>query len=193
MGAAELLICTEAEYLAMDRAAEERHEFMDGEVFSMAGGSLMHDRITFNLTALLRSTLRGRPCRGYTSNMRVKGGPNYVYPDATIVCGPSQIQDYDILLNPKVVFEVLSPSTEGYDRGRKFAFYRNLESLQECVLIAQDEAMVEHYVRESDGKWTLQSYGPGDVLRLPSVDIKIPIDELYEGVQNESEFYEHKS
>ena len=143
-------LLTPEEYLARERRAETKSEYLRGEVFAMAGASRAHNLIASNAAGELRQQLRDRPCEVYPSDMRVKVSPSglYTYPDVTVVCGEPQFEDaeVDTLLNPKVLVEVLSPSTADYDRGGKFTHYRRLPSLQEYVLISQDRPLVEHYV-----------------------------------------------
>lgn len=150
-------------YLAFERAADRKHEYHDGQLFAMAGASRAHAQIVTNLVASLAGLLRGRPCSVYSSDLRVKVSPTglYTYPDVVIACGEHRFEDEheDTLLNPVVIIEVLSPSTEGYDRGKKFAHYRTLDSLAEYLLVAQDEPRIEQYVRQPDGNWLLHEAG----------------------------------
>lgn len=173
---------TAAEYLAFERAAEERHEYIDGEIVAMAGGTSEHSLIAANLVAELRAALRERPCRAYSSDLRVKieSSQSYTYPDVSVVCGPPRFEDAkrDVLLNPLAIFEVLSDSTEGYDRGEKFAHYRTVPSLADYVLVSQRSALVEHYHRQADGTWLLRALGPGERLVLESLG-EVAVDEIY--------------
>lgn len=188
MGAAEKLDpvrMTEEEYLAMDRASLDcKHEYVDGEVFAMAGGSWNHSKMIHNLSALIHHALRGKPCQGASSELRVKVGKTYVYPDATIVCGQPTFADNckDILTNPTVVFEVLSPSTEAYDRGRKSEGYREVESLHEYLLLSQEKQMIEHFTRQRDGTWSMAVYKSGDIVKLHAPEIELSVAEIYERV-----------
>lgn len=144
---------TAEEYLALERQSETKHEFYRGEIFAMAGASLPHNRIVSNLLFRARSSLTAGPCEVLPSDMRVKTPRGlYTYPDMVIVCGEADLEDSvkDTLLNPTVLFEVLSPSTEAYDRGKKFEFYREIQSLREFVIVSQDRMLVEHFVREDD-------------------------------------------
>ena len=142
---------TPEEYLALERQAQYKSEYYAGEIFAMAGASRWHNLIVANVIGELSLQLKGRPCTTYPSDMRVKISPTglYAYPDVTVVCGDAQVEDtqQDTLLNPTLIVEVLSESTEAYDRGSKFAHYRKLASLLEYVLIAQTKSHVEHYVR----------------------------------------------
>ena len=147
------------EYLALERKAEVRSEYLDGDMVAMSGGSREHNLIVTNLVSELRLQLKGRPCEVYPSNMRVKVSATglYTYPDVVVVCGEPTFEDesVDTLLNPTLIIEVLSDSTEAYDRGGKFAHYRKLASLMEYVLIAQTKPHVEYYVRQPDNRWLL--------------------------------------
>jgi Uma2 family endonuclease len=190
MTAAEKRVWTPAEYLAWERAQPEKHAYYRGEIFGMAGASEAHNLIVTNVVALLWNGLRGRPCRTYPSDMRVKIPATglYTYPDASVVCGPSDFEDgeHDTLLNPKLLVEVLSPSTEAYDRGKKLAHYRTIDSLREVLLIAQDEALVDHYVRQSDGAWLLRSMPAGKAVELSSIGCSLAVDDLYLNVTFEA-------
>lgn len=157
----------------------------------MAGASRKHVLVEGNIIRELGTRLKGRPCTVLTSNMRVRVRATglYTYPDASVVCGKPVFEDIlgDTLLNPTVVIEVLSPSTEAYDRGEKFSQYRRLASLQEYVLIAQDRALVEHYRRRGD-LWVIGDLRSlDDVLHLESIDCQIPLSETYYQVEMESE------
>lgn len=184
--AAPKKLWTPAEYLAWERAAPERHELVDGEIFAMAGASFAHNKIVGNVVRELGNALRGRPCDVTPSDLRVRiptpSGGLYTYPDALVVCGEPEFEDTarDTLLNPTVIVEVLSDSTEAYDRGRKFRYYRAIPSLREYVLVAQDLPAVERHVRGDGGVWSLmQDLGAGDTLVLSSVGCEVPVDELY--------------
>lgn len=177
---------TPAEYLAWERASPERHEFHDGEIFAMAGASFAHNKIVGNMVRELGNALRNRPCDVVPSDLRVKipvpGAGLYTYPDALVVCGEAHFEDdaRDTLLNPTVILEVLSESTEAYDRGKKFRYYRAIPSLREYVLVAQDVPSVERHVCGEGGVWSLvQDLGAGGTLVLPSIGCEIAVDELY--------------
>ena len=158
------------EYLAFERSQERKHELHDGEVCVMAGASFAHNQIVANLVREVGNALRRGPCQALPSDLRVRipGRDRYKYPDALIICGAPVFEDgaRDTLLNPSVLFEVLSESSERYDRGLKFADYRTIPSLQEYVLVSQDRPVVEHYVRQEDGAWLLRELGLGQHLRL---------------------------
>jgi len=150
---------TPAEYLAAERKAAFRSEYLNGEMFAMAGASYPHTRINDNLIIALGARLKGGPCFPLSRDMRVKVSRTglYTYPDALVVCGQPEFEDgqRDTLLNPQVVIEVLSESTESYDRGAKFRHYQQVPSLREYVLIAQDEPVCERFVRQPDETWVL--------------------------------------
>lgn len=178
---------TPEQYLAYDRAAPERHEYLAGDVVAMTGGSRNHSQIQVNLIAALRPMLRPRGCLVFTSDLRVKvpAANLYTYPDVSLVCGEPQFEDQhgDILLNPHTIFEVLSPSTEGYDRGKKFQAYRTLASLQTYVLVAQDEPHVDLYVRTDGLRWTLiESVSLESQLSLPTLECMLSLETIYADV-----------
>lgn len=177
---------TREAYLEMERASDVKHELHDGEIFAMSGARRAHNLITGNVGAELRAALRGRPCEAYLNEMRVSYPPQtrYLYPDAAVVCGPPRFEDetLDTLLNPVVVFEVLSKSTERFDRGKKFEHYRAIPSLREYVLLAQTEANVEQFTRQDDGTWLMRALRAGEMLRLTSIDVSLAVDALYERV-----------
>ncbi|MFN8472634.1 MAG: Uma2 family endonuclease [Anaerolineae bacterium] len=178
---------TPAEYLALEREAPYKSEYINGQIYAMAGASEQHNLIALNIAADINLEFRGRGCRAYASDMRVKVGPTgmYTYPDVVAFCGEPHLEDRhrDTLVNPAVIVEVLSPSTEAYDRGEKFAHYRRLDSLMEYILVAQDKVRVEHYVRQDDG-WLLSEISDLDgVLRLASIDCSVPLRDIYDKVE----------
>jgi Uma2 family endonuclease len=188
MSAPSKVLMSVAEYLAFERASETKHEFVNGEVYAMSGASLEHVEISHNLHLAIGIRLRGKPCRPLGSDMRIRV-PNtrmHTYPDLTIVCGEPILEDQflDTLLNPTIIFEILSPSTERYDRGAKFAHYRRIETLKGYVLISQSSASVERHIRQEDGQWLLKAYEDleNDSLELPMVGLSVPLSEIYEGV-----------
>lgn len=178
---------TQAEYLAFERASDVRHEYYNGETYAMAGASGQHNMIVASLIGLLYGQLRQRPCRIFPSDMRVKTPATllYTYPDIAIICGEApryEDDSLDTLLNPSLIVEVLSPSTERYDRGMKFECYRSIPSLQEYLLVAQDRIHVEHYLRQ-DKKWVLTDLGsPDSELTLPSIECTLRLSDIYEQV-----------
>lgn len=181
---------TPEQYLAIEREAPYKNEYYDGEMFSMAGARKGHDLIAGNVHGELRNSFRSRPCRAHTSDMRVRTGPrHYVYPDTSAVCGEPQYLDEmgDTLLNPSLIVEVLSPSTEAYDRGRKFELYQSIPSFIEYLLLASDRVHADLYVRQTGGNWLLSSAGELDaVLKLESVGCRLKLADLYEKVEFES-------
>jgi Uma2 family endonuclease len=178
---------TPEEYLAIERAAEFRSEYHAGEMFAMVGGSPRHSLIKTQVLATLTVRLRGRACTAYDSDLRIRVSATglYTYPDASVICGPLEFDDQrrDTVLNPAVLVEVLSESTEAYDRGKKFNHYRRIESLKEYLLVSQDEPKIEHYLRSDDGSWKLtEAAGLEATLRLPSLEIALPLREVYDKV-----------
>ena len=178
---------TPEQYLAIERAAEYKSEYYAGEMFAMSGAREAHNLIQGNLYVELRRQLRQRACRFYTSDMRVRVNASGLctYPDATALCGEPQFLDdvRDTLLNPDLIVEVLSPSTEAYDRGRKFEHYRTIESLREYLLISTERVSAELFVRQADGRWLLSAAtNREDVLDLQSVGCGIALADLYEDV-----------
>jgi len=176
------------DYLALERSAEFKSEYFDGEIFAMAGASESHNIITLNVGAELRQQLKKRPCTAYVNDLRVKVSPTglFTYPDVVVVCGQPRFDDshHDTLLNPVLIVEVLSDSTEAYDRGRKFEHYRKLESLMEYVLIAQHRPHVESYRRQPDQGWVLtESDGLEGRLRLDAIDCELALVEIYDKVE----------
>jgi len=178
---------TIAEYLAIERRAEFKSEFYDGEMFAMAGASREHNTVNENLSVRIGGKLLDGPCRTYSRDQRVRIARTglYCYPDLVIVCGEPQYaeEDPDTLVNPRVVFEVLSPSTERYDRTTKYQHYQQLPSVQEYVLVAQDEPLCERYVRQPNGSWThVQHVGLDATLELAAVPVAVPLADVYAGV-----------
>lgn len=187
MATAALNHYTPEEYLALERNAEFKSEYLDGRIVAMTGATMVHATITGNINAELRQRLRGGSCRAVASDMRVQtgAGRRYTYPDVVAVCGEPRFMDgtLDTLLNPALIVEVLSPSTEAYDRGEKFLHYRTIESLQEYVLVAQDRVLVERFVRAGEF-WTLSTLSDLDAsLELTSVGCELPLREIYERVE----------
>jgi Uma2 family endonuclease len=176
---------TPEQYLEIERAAERKSEYYNGEMFAMAGAKEAHNLLVANLVADLHQQLRSRPCRVYPSDMRVRVSATglYTYPDVIAVCGDRRFLDgqKDTLLNPGLLVEVLSPSTEAYDRGRKFEQYKSIESLREYLLVASDRMHADLYARQADGRWLLTSAdSPEDSLTLESVGAQLNLADLYE-------------
>lgn len=174
---------TYAEYLAAEAASEIRHEFLDSEVWAMARGTPEHAALAAALIGALGAALRGKPCRVYTSDLRVRilATGLSTYPDVSVVCGGVETapDDPDAITNPVVVAEVLSDATQAYDRGAKAAHYRRLASLQEYVLLSQAESLVEVYRRADSGRWELLEGRPGDLVELRSLGIHLDIAAVY--------------
>ena len=178
---------TESKYLAFERASEIKHEYIDGHVYAMSGASESHNIITSNVIAALHSQLRGRSCKTYPSHMKVRtpSTRSYVYPDITVVCAEAQFDDdqRDLLLNPTAIFEVLSSNTERFDRGTKFQRYREIDSLQQYILIAQDRTHIECFTRQDNGLWLFsEAAGMDASLELPAIACTLPLADVYEQV-----------
>ena len=175
-------------YLAFERAQfDAKHEFLNGEIIAMAGASREHILIVANLTVALVTQLRGRPCDVYPNEMRVKIPATglYTYPDIAALCHAPQYEDgvSDTLLNPTIIIEVLSPSTEAYDRGAKFAHYRSIDALQLYLLVAQDKPQIEIFRRQENGDWLLTVIeGLDGRVRLDAIDCELALAEVYERV-----------
>lgn len=182
---------TPEDYLNFERQSDSRHEFIDGEVYQMAGESLSHSRVCVNLSGEVRNKLKGKSCEALSPNMKVRTSTAslFSYPDLTIVCGEPQFHDRkkDVLVNPQVIFEVLSPSTEIYDRTTKFQKYRmGNETLTDYVLVSQDKPFVEHFTKQADGNWIYRSYGEiKDVLRIETVECDLSLREIYDRIEFE--------
>lgn len=179
---------TQEEYLAFERESTERHEYYRGEIFNMSGASYEHNLIEDNIRGELHNFLKGKNCRSLGSNLRVHVKENtfYTYPDVLIVCGEPKFLDntFDTLLNPAVLIEILSPSTANYDKGVKFELYRDIESLQEYVLINSTKVHVELYQRNIDQSWILTEYKlMNDSFELKSIGKPMPLKDIYEGIK----------
>ena len=174
---------TPEEDLERERRATCKSEYRDGEIRAMAGASVPHNRLTANLTAELHARLKNRPCDVFAQDLKTRTTPTkYAYPDVVIVCGEPEFLDEheDVITNPTVIFEILSPSTESFDRGDKFADYQTSGSLQEYVLVAQDQIGVERFTRQTNGLWLYQRlHSREDSLTLESVGVTVPLDEIY--------------
>lgn len=187
MNAARSLLATVEEYLEHERTSETKSEFVNGKILAMSGARSVHNAVSSNLNAAFRNALRGRPCRPLTSDQRVHVAATgaYFYPDVTVVCGRAEYRpDPDrSLLNPSVVVEILSPSTESYDRGIKTAHYRHTPSIGEFLLVATESETVEHYVRTGADSWSLTEYRVGDVVAFSTLGIEIPVAEMFEDLE----------
>ncbi len=186
-------LMTEEEYLAFERAALEKHEFVDGRVYAMAGATREHNLITGNIARRLGNQLEGKPCETYSNAMRVRipRSGRFTYPDVVVVCGAPQFLDdeFDTLLNPLLIVEVLSHTTGKYDSIQKFRDYRSIESLSKYLLIAQDSRALNHYVKRNT-IWTIQEVG--DRVELATVACVLLLDEIYERVTFDDEQQENK-
>ena len=182
---AERSSLTADEYLAWEREQAGKHEFFHGEVFAMAGGTPRHNALGVSIGAELRAVLRSRGCSVLSSDQRLAFPPHerYVYPDVTVICGPPVFQPGtdDVITNPTILVEVLSASTEEYDRGLKWIGYQRIASLTDYLLVAQAEARIEHYRRNSDGSWTYRTAGPGEHVVLTGGS-ELVIDAIYAGM-----------
>jgi Uma2 family endonuclease len=175
---------TAEEFLAFERSSDEKHEYYDGVVVAMSGAKRAHNTISTNMTGLLWQQLKGKDCENFSSDMRVFVPKTrlYAYPDIVVVCGELQFLDDvpDTLTNPLVIIEILSDSTESYDRGKKFENYRAIDSLREYVLVSQDRAAIDKYVKHSDGFWRLtDATGLDSSITLESIECKLNLADVY--------------
>jgi len=178
------------EYLVLERQAEIKSEYLDGEMFAMSGVTREHSTVVINLTTEVNTQFMDRPCEVHGPDMRVKVSPTglYTYPDVVVVCGEPEFEDEhrDTLINPQVIIEVLSKSTESYDRGKKFAHYRALESLREYLLVSQTECRVERFSRQGDGTWLFsENTHPDSSMELSSVTCRLSLSRIYHKVDFE--------
>lgn len=180
---------TEADYLLGELASEIRHEYVDGEVFAMAGAGEAHNLISLNIAARLRGLVRGGPCRVYISDMklRVKTWKAYYYPDVMVTCDPTD-SEANYKERPSLVVEVLSPSTERTDRREKMLAYRTLTDLREYLLVATDKQHVELYRRDAQDEWQLTNLNPADGIHLESLGYDLSLNDIYEDVKLDTSF-----
>lgn len=181
-------IYTAEEYLELERKSEIRHEYIDGEIFEMAGAGKRHNQISANLMRLLGNQILERNCNVYANDMRVKISSigKYTYPDIVGICGDEEFEDKkdDTLLNPMLLIEILSKSTEGYDRGAKFEYYQTIESFNEYILITQESFRVEQYIRQDKNTWTyLEFRKPEDTVKLESIKCELSLQDIYHKVE----------
>ena len=179
---------TQEEYLAFERASLEKHEYYQGEIFDMAGGSLNHSQLQMNFTGEVRSFLKEKKCKVHASELRVHIPLNtlYTYPDSQIICGEVRMLDdaFDTVMNPVVIIEILSKSTQSYDRGDKFMLYRSIQTLKEYILIDSLSIKVEYYIRQQNEDWLLKEYSIlSDAFHIQSINYHFPLVELYAGVE----------
>ena len=187
MSALPKLYLTPEQYLLQERRSDHKHEYYRGEVFALAGASRQHNLITLNVGGELRTQLKKRSCTVYPSDLRVKIPEMglYTYPDLVVVCGKAQFEDHeqDTLLNPTVIVEVLSKSSEARDRGEKFSDYRGMESIKDIILVTQHKMRVEHYVRQTNNDWTLHDVSaPDEIITIASIGCRLTLAEIYERV-----------
>lgn len=177
------------EYLELERHASARHEFYEGEIYAMAGETLKHSQICINLAREVSPQLKGKPCQALSPHMKARAETKglFAYPYLTVVCGEPVFHDRkrDVLLNPRVIFEVLSPSTERYDRTMKFFKYRQeIRELTDYIIVSQDSAFVEHYEKQTDGRWVHTVIGNlENVLNIASIDCALSLAEIYDRVE----------
>lgn len=189
MRAQQLMTYTPDEYLAFERNSEIKHELWNGELFAMAGATEAHNLIVTNAVSELRTQLKSRPCKVYSNDMRTRIAPKkaYTYPDVIVVCGTPQFEDdrRDTLLNPTVIVEVLSPSTEAHDRGLKFESYRAIPSLQEYLLISQTKPLIERYVRQEQTRFRTfdEAAGSDAVIELTAIACRLALAEVYDKIE----------
>jgi Uma2 family endonuclease len=173
------------EYLAIERKAEYKSEYVDGVMYEMAGGSERHNLIAANIIISIGVQLRNRPCRVYPSDLKVRvpTSKRFFYPGVSVVCGEIRFADdeRDVILNPTLIVEVLSESTAAYDRGKKFLSYQQIDSLREYLLISQDEEIVEHYVRQGNDTWLYaKAIGLEEMITLPSIECEVVLRDIYD-------------
>ena len=170
------------EYLAIDRDSfDVRYEYIDGNMYMLAGGTANHSAIIMNISGLLYNLLRGNPCRAFSADMRVQvSETRYVYPDISVSCDARDIGTTDIIEHPRLIIEVLSPSTRDYDQGTKFGYYRNCPSIQEYMLVDTERRSISVYRRKTKNLWTLHIFGSDDVVELESVGGSFSVADIYE-------------
>lgn len=189
MSALQKRYFTQEEYITLEVNCEYKSQYVAGEIYAMSGTQPWHCDVAFNIAGILHNGFRGRPCKAYFSEMRVRvqAGELWTYPDVAVLCGEPKFDKSHnpySLLNPQVIFEVLSPSTEVFDRGDKFVRYKKLDSLTDYILVSAAQVLVEHHARQADGSWISRQYNqPPDVLPLASIDVEMPLAEIYERVQ----------
>jgi len=184
---ADLPFMTPERYFSIERHNSERHEYINGVMYAMAGGTILHSAIIANVTTSIRIRLRGTECTAHSSELRVlnRVTGSVLYPDLSVICGEPVLSalDKDTVVNPLVIVEVLSPSTEAYDRGAKFAHYKRLDTLQVYVLVAQDQANIQTFTRDGDD-WILAEFdGMDATLEIEALQLTAPLREIYEGVR----------
>ena len=185
------------QYLAEEELSEEKHEYIDGVALAMSGGTIRHSGLKLRLTANFEAQLQGRPCRPFDSDARVRvlATGLATYPDMSVVCGRIQTDPANkhTLTNPILVAEVLSPKTERYDRGEKFAQYRKIPSLQHSLLLPTSTPRIEHYQRDANGNWTLRTAGPRETLTIADLGVTLDVDKLYAPVPGVDDEFDDES
>lgn len=187
--AADVVRYTYAEYLALERRTDARYEFFDGEVFLMAGGTPRHAKVISNVNVAVGAALGDQPCQAYSADLKIRIPATGLstYPDL-VICGPLERhpEDRNAATNPTLIVEVLSESTEVWDRTRKFFHYQQIPTLRHYLLVSHDDVRVEHYERAEAGAWTYRVYGPGDTMRLSVLDIAVPVDALFRNLPDDT-------
>jgi Uma2 family endonuclease len=175
---------TPEEYFAWEEQQLEKHELIDGHVYAMTGGTQNHSAIKLSIGSLIRSHLRGNPCRVFNSDLKVNilHTSNYTYPDLSVTCDNRDGKNALYITYPCLIVEVLSNSTEAYDRGKKFEKYRRNPSLVDYVLVSSEEVAIDIYHKKDTGEWVILSYRSGDLVELKSIDLSIPIEQIYEEI-----------
>lgn len=174
---------TMAEFLAWEAQQPERHEFYRGEIFAMVGGTARHNRVILNLASRIGEHLDGTPCQVFAEGIKAGLAEGYLYPDVMVTCGKAEAGDEQVIHDPKLVIEVLSPSTKGYDRRDKFILYRSLASLREYVLIDPADRRVEVFTLAGVDSWTLVDQSKAAELALSSIDLALPMEAVFKGVE----------
>lgn len=184
----EIQYISQFDYLDTERLALDKHEYFNGEIFAMSGASIAHNKIFSNLFLEVGTKLKGKKCQPFGSDLRIHIPKNtlYTYPDLSIVCGEIDTTDdkFDTITNPSVIIEILSPSTRNYDKGQKFTLYREIDSLQEYILIDSERILVEKFIRNPDNSWQLTEYKTLEQdFTIATVGIKLQLSDIYEGVK----------
>jgi Uma2 family endonuclease len=176
---------TPEEYFAWEEQQEVKHEYFDGEVFAMSGGTQNHGRIAVRLVSLIDNHLGDGDCAVFNSDVRVKiqESEKYVYPDASVTCDSRDRETPQYVAYPRLIIEVLSPSTEAYDRGKKFKLYQRSIAFMEYVLVSAEEIEIEVFRKKDRGKWEMTNYVAGDVIELESINLTFPIEQIYRGIE----------
>lgn len=187
MGLPESIYISEKDYLDAERLALDKHEYYKGEIFAMSGASISHNKISINCTVDIANKLKGKNCQPYGSDLRIHIPKNtlYTYPDISIICGEIKTLDdkFDTVTNPSVIIEILSVSTRNYDKGDKFTLYREIDSLQEYILIDSERIMVEKFIRNPDNSWQLTEYKTIEQsFSITTVNIEMQLRVIYEGL-----------